>query len=372
MSAAGLSESTTTELSRYRTHLTALVEGSDDAIISQSLDGVIRSWNPAAERIYGYSASEAIGQPDTLIVPPELTGQALQILAQVRRGERVDHLETTRLVKGGGRRHLSLTISPMRDDDGLVQGASQIGRDITDRKNLEHQLYESNRRKDEFIAMLGHELRNPLAPIANGTLLLRRFIPEVPDIGRICDMFDRQIGTMRRLLEDLLDASRLNRGKIRFVRQALDLQPLIQTAVDGYRPAIERQQHRLSMQLPAQPLRVMGDATRLTQAIANLLSNAVKYTPAGGAIEVIATQLADEVQIQVSDSGIGIDASLLPHIFELFVQGDTGGAHPQSGLGVGLALVHGIVRAHEGRVQAFSPGKDQGAEFRLTLPSLPH
>jgi PAS domain S-box-containing protein len=351
--------------------LAALVDGSDDAIISKSLDGVISSWNPAAERIFGHTAADAIGQSISLIVPPELSEQENQILTRVRNGERVDHLETQRLVKGAGRLHVSLTISPVRDDRGHIVGASQIARDITERKRLEHELYESNRHKDEFVAMLGHELRNPLAPIANGTLLLRRFIAEVPDIGRICDMFDRQIDTMRRLLDDLLDVSRLNRGTIRFKRQPMDLQPIIQSAVETCRPLVERRRHRLSVDLPPQPLRVVGDGVRLTQAITNLLNNAASYTPGGGEIGVSARHSDGHVIVRVHDNGIGIDPSLLPHVFDLFVQGDPGIDHPRSGLGVGLSLVHSIVSGHSGQIEAFSAGRDQGSEFRITLPALP-
>jgi PAS domain S-box-containing protein len=368
----GVSEhSVSAELSRHRRLLAALVEGSDDAIISNSLDGVINFWNPAAERIFGYAAAAAVGQPIAMIVPAELSAQEDQILAQVRRGERVAHLETQRLVKGGARLAVSLTVSPVRDVQGHIIGASQIARDITERKKLEHELYEINRHKDEFVAMLGHELRNPLAPIANGTLLLRRYIAQAPDIGRLCDMFDRQIDTMRRLLDDLLDVSRLNRGTIRFRRQPLDLQPIIASSIETCRPLIERHRHRLTIEMPPEPLRVLGDATRLTQAISNLLNNAAKYTPGGGHIGVSATRTDGHVTLRVYDNGVGIDPALLPHVFDLFVQGDPALGTPQSGLGVGLSLVQSIVVAHSGSIEALSAGRDQGSEFRMRLPVLP-
>lgn len=359
------------EQTRHGTLLAALVEGSEDAIISNSLDGLINFWNPAAERIFGYAAAAAVGKPIAMIVPPELSAQEDQILAQVRRGERVDHLETQRLTKNGGSIAVSLTVSPVRDEQGQIIGASHIARDITEHKRLEHELFEINRHKDEFVAMLGHELRNPLAPIANGTLLLRRYIVQAPDIGRICDMFDRQIDTMRRLLDDLLDVSRLNHGTIRFRRQPLDLQPVIQSAVETCRPIIERQQHRLTVEMPPEPLRVLGDATRLTQAISNLLNNAAKYTPGSGQIGLSATRMNGDVTLSVCDNGMGIDPALLPHIFDLFVQGDPAIGNPQSGLGVGLSLVQNIVSAHGGSIEALSAGRDQGSEFRIKLPALP-
>ncbi|HEX4378202.1 MAG TPA: PAS domain-containing sensor histidine kinase [Steroidobacteraceae bacterium] len=367
----GVESEYTSSSEQHRTLLAALVEGSEDAIVSKSLEGVINFWNPAAERIFGFSAAEAVGQPISIIVPADLSTQEDQILAKVRRGERVDHLETQRLLKDGRRLAVSLTISPVRDAQGQIIGASQIARDITERRRLEHELYESQRHKDEFVAMLGHELRNPLAPIANGTLLLRRYIAEVPDIGRLCDMFDRQIDTMRRLLDDLLDVSRLNRGTIRFRRQPLDLQPIVQSSIETCRPLIERQRHRLSVEMPPEPLRVLGDSMRLTQAISNLLNNAARYTPSDGAIGLIAARVDGHVTLRVCDNGIGIDPSLLPHIFDLFVQGDPAIGNPQSGLGVGLSLVQSIVAAHGGSIEAFSAGRDQGSEFRMKLPALP-
>jgi PAS domain S-box-containing protein len=228
-----------------RALLASLFEGSDTAILSNALDGTINTWNTGAQQIFGFSAHESIGQSILLIVPPALHDQEREILARVQRGERVEHLDTERVAKNGCRVQVCLTISPIRDSGGHIVGASQIARDLTAHKRVENELFETNYRKDEFLAILGHELRNPLAPIANGTLLLRRVMSHHPDVERICDMFDRQIVTMRRLLDDLLDVSRLNQGKIRFTRQPLDLQPLVQAAVEMCRPTIERRRHRL-------------------------------------------------------------------------------------------------------------------------------
>jgi len=234
----------------------------------------------------------------------------------------------------------------------------------------EQQMHDATDRRDEFLAMLGHELRNPLAPIANGIVLLRRLNGDNPDVARVCDMVDRQITSMRRLLDDLLDVTRLHQGKLRFERRPLDLQPIVQSAVELCRPYLERRGHQLTVQLPPQPLRILGDATRLSQAIANLLNNAIKYTPHDGSIVIQACQRDAQVMLSVRDSGIGITAALLPKIFELFVQGDHGVGVPHTGLGVGLALVDSIVRAHGGTICAFSDGCVQGSEFVLTLPYL--
>jgi PAS domain S-box-containing protein len=350
--------------------LASLIEGSDAAILSMTPDGTIHSWNARAQQILGYSAFEAIGQSVLLIVPPALHDQAHEILARVRRGERIEHLETEQMAKDGGRIQVCVTISPIREAAGRIIGASAVARDLTQYKRVEQELYETHYRKDAFLAILGHELRNPLAPLANGALLLRRMMANNPDVERICDMFDRQISAMRRLLDDLLDVSRLNQGKIRFMRQPLDLQPLMQTAVEMCRATIERRHHRLTLDLPVQPLRVLGDATRLSQAIANLLGNAVKYTPEGGRIDIVAAQADEQVTLRLRDSGIGIDAALLPHIFELFFQGDQGAGRAPTGLGVGLALAHRIIQAHNGSIEAFSAGRGCGAEFVVTLPSL--
>lgn len=231
-------------------------------------------------------------------------------------------------------------------------------------------MQEATDRRDEFLAMLGHELRNPLAPIANGVVLLRRLNAANPDVARICDMVDRQISSMRRLLDDLLDVTRLHQGKLRFERRPLDLQPVAQSAIEACRPFLERRGQQLNIELPPQPLTVLGDATRLSQAIANLLNNAIKYTPHAGSIVIRARLQDGQVMLSVRDSGIGITPALLPRIFELYVQGDQGAGVPHTGLGIGLALVDSIVQAHGGTIRAFSDGRDQGSEFVLTLPYL--
>jgi len=231
-------------------------------------------------------------------------------------------------------------------------------------------MQEATSRRDEFLAMLGHELRNPLAPIANGIVLLRRLNCDNPDVARICDMVDRQLGSMRRLLDDLLDVARLHQGKLRVECQPLDLQPVVQSAIEVCRPFLERRSHQLTVELPPQPLRVLGDATRLSQAIANLLNNAIKYTPHDGSIIIRASLQQAQVTLCVRDNGIGMTPTLLPRIFELFVQGEQEAGKPHTGLGVGLALVDSIVQAHGGTVRALSEGRDLGSEFVMTLPYL--
>ena len=360
----------TREMNRAQALLAAIVNGSDDAIVSKSLDGIISSWNLGAERLFGYSAAEAIGQPITIIIPPELHDQEREILARLRRGERLEHLETVRVTKDGRRIDISLTVSPVRDHSGTIIGASKVARDISERRRLALLEREASKRKDEFLAMLGHELRNPLAPIANGAVLLRQLAGTEPRLQFLSEMFDRQIGTMRRLLDDLLDVSRITQGKIHFQREPVDMRLAIEAAVEMSRPLMEERRHGLELKVADGPLWVLGDATRLAQAIGNLLNNACKYTPEGGRIALEASLRDGWVQLQVRDNGVGIPETLLPQIFDLFVQADHSVRRSLGGLGVGLTLVRGIAREHGGSVSAYSAGLGEGSLFTLRLPQL--
>src|SRR5581483_5285457 len=182
-----------------RSRLAAIVESSDDAIVSKNLDGVIRSWNGGAERIFGYTAAEAVGRHITLIIPPERHDEEREILARLRRGERIDHFETVRVAKDGRRLDISLTVSPVRDAAGRIVGASKVARDVTDRKRAEEALREADRRKDEFLALLAHELRNPLAPLRNGLQVLRLAAGDPNVVAQVRGMMERQLGHMVRL-----------------------------------------------------------------------------------------------------------------------------------------------------------------------------
>jgi PAS domain S-box-containing protein len=356
------------EAGRTRALLAAIVESSDDAIIGKSLDGRIMSWNAGAARVFGYTADEAIGRPITMLIPAELRHEEDHILAKLARGERVDHYETQRLTKGGARIDVSLTISPVHDEQGRVVAISKVARDVTERKRLEATLRDAHRRKDEFIAMLGHELRNPLAPIRNVAEVLRRTSGGNAEAERLCTMLERQVQQMTRLLDDLLDVSRITQGKIRFHRESVDIGAVVQRAVEASRPLVDSRRHKLRVTTPKSVVRVDGDAARLVQLLTNLLNNAAKYTPEGGRIDLRVARRDQVVEIRVCDNGTGIAPDVLPRIFDLFMQADRTQPHSQEGLGIGLTLVRIIAEHHGGSVEVFSAGAGRGSEFVVKLP----
>jgi PAS domain S-box-containing protein len=365
-----------------RAHLAAIVESSDDAIVSKTLEGIIRSWNRAAERLFGYTADEAVGQPITLIIPPERVQEEQQILQKLRRGERIDHFETVRVAKSGRRIDVALTISPIRNANGVIVGASKIARDITERKaaeqaqqrtigeltRAEEALREADRRKDEFLAVLAHELRNPLAPIRYAVAMARKEGRNEAERVQAQAIIERQVKHMSRLLDDLLDVSRITRGTLILRRTPVDLASVVTAAQEPARPLIEARKHSLSVKLPEEPIRLVADPVRLAQVLANLLINAAKYTDSGGRIELEARREADELVVAVRDNGIGICADMMPRVFTLFAQASPALERSEGGLGIGLALVRGLVELHGGTVSAYSGGAGQGSEFVVRLP----
>jgi PAS domain S-box-containing protein len=351
-----------------REQLAAIVASSDDMIVSKNLDGVILSWNRGAERILGYTAEEIVGKPVSLLMPPEQAEDYAKILSQIRQGKAVDHYETRRRRKDGSIVDISLTVSPIRDADGNVIGASKIGRDITRQKLLEAERKEADRRKDEFLAMLAHELRNPLASI-NGAVQLFGRLETEEDLEWAKDVVQRQVSHLARLIDDLLDVSRITRGKIGLRKEIVDVSPIVASAVETVRSLMEERKHELSVSLAAGSLRVEADPMRVEQILVNLLTNAAKYTDAGGRISLTIRRTGDELAISVRDTGIGISAELLPRIFELFVQGDRSIARTEGGLGIGLTLVHKLAEMHDGSVTALSEGPGKGSEFIVRLPA---
>ena len=496
--------------------LAAIVESSEDAIVSKTLEGIIRSWNAGAERLFGYSAREAIGRPITLIVPPERLDEERSILEKLGRGERIEHFETIRLSKDGRRLDISLTVSPILDDAGQVIGASKIARDVTqrkqaeqalresearyrqaaaeaaqaaqanakfraffeqgtnfagvlaldgtvveanrlcleacgftrdevlgkpfwacgwwnrsaalmdmvraaslqaaggrvvrtessyfvasgaervvdlilapvtdetgrvlfvaatgtdvtDRKQMEDALRESDRKKDDFIALLAHELRNPLAPIRNGLQVMRLAGGDIKAVAQARAMMDRQLSHMVRLIDDLMDVSRISRNKMELRRERVLLADVVGSAVEAARPVIEAAGHELVVSLPPGPVFLDADLTRLAQVFGNLLTNSAKYTERGGRIRLAAERRAGEVVVTVVDNGIGIPPEALPRIFDMFSQVDRSIERNTGGLGIGLALVKGLVEMHGGTVSAESPGLDQGSTFEVRLPVM--
>ena len=521
--------------------LSAIVESSDDAIISKTLDGIIVSWNKGAERLYGYTAKEIVGKPLSILIPPDHPDELPEIMERLKRGEHIEHFETMRLRKDGSRVDVSLTISPVKGTDGRIIGASKIARDITARKQAEQTtrfladasaalaeltdyestlqkvaslavpsfadwcgvdmqeadgslrrlavadtdpakvqvgtnrstlippsdygvmkvlrtgqsewvaeipdslpmelaqgrgaspgspgvglksyicvplksrtkvlgaltfitaesgrvykrtdllaaedlaqraviaienasllaaLKESDRRKDEFLAMLAHELRNPLAPIRNAVQILRAKGPAVPELQWARDVIDRQVQQMTRLVDDLLDVSRITTGKIELRKERVELAAVVNSAVEASRPLIEKWGHELTVMIPA---RADPSRSRLDPPVPSAVEPAQQRRQVhgqGGRIWLTAERQGDQVLIRVKDTGIGIPTEMLPRIFEMFTQVDRSLERSEGGLGIGLTLVQRLVEMHGGTVEAHSEGPGKGSEFVLRLPQL--
>jgi two-component system, chemotaxis family, CheB/CheR fusion protein len=487
-----------TELRRaqeQRDQLARIVESSQDAILSKTLDGVVTSWNAGAERMYGYTAREMIGHPVEVLAPPERRAELIPIFERLRRGLRIEPFETVRVRKDGRRLSVILTISPVFGFDGQVMGASAIARDITDskraeeelrlgeeryrslvqaltsvvwtadaegrfverqtsweeytgqsweehagwgwaqavypedrerikalwseslarrtpyraegriwnaasaayrhfaaravplldadravrewvgtvndvedRKQAENALREAGRRKDEFLAMLGHELRNPLAPIRNCLYVLSMPNATATQTQRALATLERQVLHLTRLVDDLLDVSRISQGKILLRNERLDLVELVRSTVEDHRGALTAAGLALEVELPAGPLWVSGDPTRLSQSIGNVLHNALKFTDHGGRVRVRAGSADGSAVVAIEDNGIGIEPEVLGRLFEPFSQAPPGIDRRRGGLGLGLALVRRLLELHGGTVEASSGGSGRGTEIRLRLP----
>ena len=353
-----------------KTHATlaAIVESSDDAIVSKDLNGRIMTWNIGAERLFGYREDEVIGQSIMLIIPPERIEEEAEILRRVRNGERLDHYETVRVRKDGTPVEISLTVSPVRSADGTIIGASKIARDITERRRMERQLRDADRQKDNFIAILAHELRNPLSPIQNTIKILQLERSDDRELLYYCDLVEKETRQMNRLLGDLLDQSRITQGKLSLYKERIDLTSAVNRAIEASRPAIDEAGHHLTVDFPSQPMLVEADPMRLAQVFSNLLNNAAKFTEPGGNIRVTTERQANQVLVRIKDSGSGIAPELMPKIFDMFVQGEPVMERRHDGLGIGLTLARDIVGFHGGTIEAKSDGPGHGSEFVVSLP----
>jgi PAS domain S-box-containing protein len=492
--------------------LAAIVESSDDAIISKSLDGIIQSWNAAAERLFGYTAEQAVGRHISLVIPQDRIAEEDTIIASLKAGQRLEHFETERRRSDGSRILVSLTISPIKDDAGNVVGASKIVRDvtqqreaeqrerrlrdeaaaerqkfvtlienstdfigicdlegvpfyvnpaglalvglesmeearqthvrdfffpedrarvmdeflpsvmasghgeievrfrnfrthearwmsykvlkltgsggevlaiatvsqdITERKRLEDNLRrlatdlsELDRRKNEFLATLSHELRNPLAPLRNMLEVLKRTNGNLGPAPRAIETMERQLGQLVRLVDDLLDLSRITHNRIELRKERVELASVIHQAVEASRPLAESAGHDMKVTLPSNPIYVHGDPVRLMQIFGNLLNNSCKYTPPGGRISVSARQEGSDAVVTVADTGTGIPPDKLSSIFEMFTQIDGSMERSQGGLGIGLTLAKRLVQMHGGSIEAHSAGEGRGSEFVVRLPVM--
>jgi len=261
----------------------------------------------------------------------------------------------------------------MYETDGQPLYSDGVTLDVTERKVLEESLRhktESLHRKDEFLATLAHELRNPLAPIRNSVQILTKCSDDPAMVAQSCEVLDRQVRHMVRLLDDLLDVSRVDRGKITLQKAPVDLAQVVSAAVEGSRPLIEARRHKLMISLPESPLFVEADATRLAQVLSNLLNNAAKYTDDGGRIDLIAERVNAEMRLRVRDNGIGIPPEKLPQVFEMFAQVESDTERSQGGLGIGLTLARRLVEMHGGKIEAHSAGLGKGSEFVVRMPAL--
>ena len=352
----------------------AIVDSSDDAIISKNLQSIVMSWNKSAERIFGYSAEEMVGQSIAKLFPPDRLDEEAQILARIQRGERVDHFETQRRDKDGKPVEVSLTISPIRNADGVIVGASKIARDVTEQKKAHRKLAEAlealksaDRIKGEFLATLSHELRTPLNAILGWVQILREegsvenFIHAVPII-------ERNVRIQSQLIEDLLDMSRIETGKISLDIRRVELPTVVGAAIETVRPAAMAKEIRLTSAFASMTGIVMGDKDRLQQIVWNLLTNAIKFTPKEGRVHVTIKRVNSHAEICVTDSGQGISEEFLGQVFDRFRQADGGTTRRSGGLGLGLSIVKQLTELHGGNVRVASDGLDQGATFIISLP----
>jgi PAS domain S-box-containing protein len=348
--------------------LAAIVNSSDDAIVSKDLNGIVQTWNAAAERMFGYSAAEAIGRSITIIIPVERLDEEREVLRRIISGEGVDHFETVRQHKDGRLLDISLSVSPIRDAAGSIIGASKIARDITEQKRLRRVAEEASRAKDEFLATLSHELRTPLNTVLGYTHMLQTGAIGAHDLPRTLDAVRRNAEALTQLVNDVLDTSRIVTGKIRLNLQEYDLGAIAAEAVEAIVPAAQAKSIAVTADI-AEDVSVFGDPDRLRQVLWNLLSNAVKFTPTGGALRISTSGDRQVARIMVEDSGVGIQPEALPYVFQRFWQAEAGHLRGNGGLGLGLALVRHFIELHGGSVSAHSDGLGRGARFEVVLPS---
>ncbi len=358
--------------------LAAIVDSSDDAIISKDLDGVVISWNRAAERMFGYTAEEMIGASIRRVIPADRQFEEDEVLAQIRRGQKVDHFETIRQRKDGSLVPISLTVSPILDEHGVVVGASKIARDVSERQRAEvenEQLYrslvEANRLKDEFLATLSHELRTPLNTILGYTRMLRSGMLPADKQPRALEAVERNAESLTQIVEDVLDVSRIVAGKMRLSIQSVDMEQVVRHAIESVQFSAGVKGVKIETDFLPETGRVAGDPERLQQIVWNLLSNAVKFTDRGGSVNVRVERHQRRLLLTVRDDGAGIAPEFLPHLFERFRQADAGTARVYGGLGLGLAIARQLAELHGGSIDAASEGVGKGATFTLRLPAMP-
>jgi PAS domain S-box-containing protein len=332
--------------------------------------------------MFGWTAAEAVGRHITLIIPKDRLTEEDGVLARLRRGERIDHFETVRITKDGRLVDVSITVSPIRDGQGRIVGASKIARDITERRRIEQERTEllrreqaarkdaeaANRAKDDFLATLSHELRTPINAILGWAQVLTGAQHDAATVSRALEIIGRNAKQQARLIEDLLDLSAIVSGRVRLSVRPINLVTVLRAALETIRPDADAKQIAIVPHLDPTVGIVNGDSERLQQVFWNLVSNAVKFTPMGGRIEITLERSEGRAAVSVSDTGIGIRPDLLPVIFDRFRQADSSIARAHGGLGLGLAIVKQLVELHGGSVEVTSSGEGRGATFTVALP----
>ena len=350
---------------RYR----RLFETAQDAILILDGDtGKIVDANPFLRDLLGYSPEELLGKELWQIGLFQDIEASRAAFRQLQEKGYIRYEDLPLETKYGIRREVEFVSNVYRVDGQRVIQCNI--RDITDRKRAEGALQEADRHKDQFLAMLAHELRNPLGTLRNAIEVMRLRDTDDREVQWACGVTERQVQQLTRLVDDLMDVSRISRGKISLQMEPVDMAAVVARAVEICRPLIDAHKHSLHVSLPEQAVRVRGDLTRLTQILSNLLNNAAKYTEQGGCIELIVELSGGEAVLRVRDTGVGIAADMLPHIFEMFTQVQGSVSRSEGGLGIGLTLVRGLVTLHGGTVAAQSEGYGQGSEFVVRLPLI--
>lgn len=363
------------ELARQREQLSATLRSIGDAVIVTDASGRINSLNPVAESLTAWTDETARGLPliDVFRIVNEETGATVEnpVERVLREGQIVGLANHTLLIAHDGtERPIDDSAAPIHDASGQLAGVVLVFRDVTERRNNERQLLQEARRKDEFLALLAHELRNPLAPIASALEILKLVDTDAESCQQARDVAERQLRHLTRLVDDLLDVSRIMRGKVELRRERVVLAAAIARAVETTQPMLSAKEHTISIDLPSQPIYLKADLVRLAQILGNLLSNAAKYTEPGGQISLSASMEGDMAVVCVKDTGIGIAPGDMARLFEMFMQVAPGASRSQGGLGIGLALVKNLVEMHGGSVVAHSAGIGQGCEFVVQLPLM--
>jgi two-component system CheB/CheR fusion protein len=354
--------------------LAAVVQDSNDAVTVFDLKGRFLAWNNAASSMYGYSEAEALRMNVSDMVPRGARQDHLDFIRHAQHNEALHSYETQRVTKDGRVVDIWLTLSVLSDAGGNAIGVSSTERDLVDRsasnahlRERAEQLALADRRKNEFLAMLGHELRNPLAALVSAGNLLVSETAAATQKDRAAGVIQRQGRAMMHLVNDMLDISRITSGSIELNRQKVLLKTIIQSAIEVCQPIVDERRHTLSVSLPEEPIWLNGDPTRLSQVIENIVINAAKYTVPGGTIQLRATRTGHRLSLSIKDNGRGIPPAMLGSLFDMFVQGPTSDSQRQNGLGVGLSVVRRLVELHGGSVRAISDGTT-GSEFVVDLP----